>query len=378
MRIDRLDVYQVAMPLIYPWRTAYGSDPDVHSVLVKATSGEHTAWAESTPLCRGPTYLPETAVSVFYNVTEFFGPHVVGHEYDTAEELNQRLSIFKGNSFAKAAIELCWWTLQSAITGTPVHRLLGGETREVAAGADFGIQDSIDMLLGNIQEAVDAGFPRIKLKTAPGWDLEMLRAVRSTFPNFTFHIDCNAGYTLDDLPFFKAIDGFGLAFIEQPLHYADVLDHAELARQIDTPVCLDETIVSVKAAEQALEVGACRYVNIKPGRVGGLANALAIHDLAQNEGVPAWVGGMLESALGASICVELATLPNFTYPGDLFPSSRFFTQDLAEPPLELTPQKTFQPLTGQPPVPNPERLGRMAVRSKSVVPSASALDTFTR
>ncbi len=367
MRIDRLDVYYVTMPLIYPWRTAYGEDYDIHSVLVKATSGEHSAWSESTPFF-APTYLPESAGAVFYHVTEVFGPHVVGREYETAAELNQRLAVFKGNSFAKAAVEICWWTLQSAITGTPLHRLLGGETREVVAGADFGIQDSIDMLLGNIQQAVDRGFPRIKLKAAPGWDLDMLKAVTSTFPDMTFHIDCNSGYTLDDLPFFKAIDGLGLAFIEQPLHYADVLDHAELARQIETPICLDETIVSVKAAEQALQVGACKYINIKPGRIGGLSNALAVHDLARDAGVPVWVGGMLESAVGGSICIEVATLSNFTYPGDLFPSSRFYVQDLSAPPLELTDRLTFQPFTEGLPAPDPERLARQTARHKAVAP----------
>ena len=370
MRIDRLDVFYVSMPLIYPWRTAYGVDYKIDSVLVKATSGTDEGWSESTPFF-APTYLPESAGTVFYHVTEVFGPHVVGREYDTAEELNRRLDVFKGNSFAKAAVELCWWTLQRAMTGTPVHQLLGGETREVAAGADFGIQDSIDMLLGNIQKAVDAGFPRVKLKAAPGWDLEMLRAVRAAFPKMTFHIDCNSGYTLDDLPFFKAIDELGLAFIEQPLHYADVLDHAELARQIETPICLDETIVSVKAARQALQVGACEYINIKPGRIGGLTNALAVHDLARDEGVPVWVGGMLESAVGAAICVELATLPNFTYPGDLFPSSRFYTHDLAEPPQELTPRNTFQAYTGPLPTPDPDRLANLTVRSSTVAPDGS-------
>ena len=208
MRIDKLDVYYVSMPLIYPWRTAYGVDYDIHSVLVKATSGEHEGWSESTPFF-APTYLPESAGSVYYLVTEVFGPHIVGRDYETAADLNRRLDVFKGNSFAKAAIEICWWTLEVARTGTPLHRLLGGETREVVAGADFGIQDSLDMLLGNIQRAVDAGFPRIKLKVAKGWDLDVLRTVCATFPKMTFHIDCNAGYTLDDLPFFKAIDGLG-------------------------------------------------------------------------------------------------------------------------------------------------------------------------
>ena len=365
MQIDRFEVYHVAMPLIYPWRTAYGEDYDIHSVVVRAVSGDYDAWSESCPL-RAPTYLTESAASVFLNVTEFFGPHVVGGHYDSADELNERLSVFKGNSFAKAAIEICWWTLQSAITGTPVHRLLGGETREVQAGADFGIQDSYDMLLGNIQQAVDAGFPRIKLKVARGWDLEMLRIVRDAFPDMTFHIDCNSGYSLDDLPFFQAIDDLGLAFIEQPLHYADVLDHAELARRIQTPVCLDESIVSIKAAEQAIRVGACKYINIKPGRVGGLANAKAIHDLCQDAGIPVWIGGMLESALGSAICVEVATLPNFTYPGDLFPSSRFYTEDLSDPPIELTPHNTFQPFEGRLPTPDRRRLEKVTVQSRSI------------
>lgn len=367
MRIEKLDVYYVKMPLIYPWRTAYGEDYDIHSVLVRATSGEHTAWSESTPFF-APTYLPESAGTVFYHVTEVFGPHIVGREYETAEDLNDQLNVFKGNSFAKAAVEICWWTLQNKITGTPLHRLLGGETREVAAGADFGIQDSIDMLLGNIQKAVDAGFPRVKLKTAPGWDLDMLQAVTSTFPKMTFHIDCNSGYTLDDLNFFKAIDDMGLAFIEQPLHYADVLDHAELAKQIQTPICLDETIVSVKAAETALKVGACKYINIKPGRIGGLTNAILVHDMCRDAGVPVWVGGMLESALGGAICVEVATLPNFTYPGDLFPSSRFYTQDLSDPPLELNDRLMFEPLECMLPEPDPDRLARQTLRSATVKP----------
>ncbi len=353
------------MPLIYPWRTAYGVDYDVHSVLVKATSGDHVGWAEATPFF-APHYCPESALSVFAHVTEVFGPHVVGREYDTARELSDRLEAFKGNSFAKASIEMCWWTLQSGIAGTPLHRLLGGETREVSAGADFGIQDSIDMLLGNIQTAVDAGFPRIKLKVARGWDLEMLRAVTDTFPDVTFHIDCNCGYTLDDLPFFKAIDGLGLAFIEQPLSFGDVLDHAELAKQLETPICLDETIYSVKAAEQALRIGACKYINIKPGRSGGFTNSIDIHDMARDAGVPVWIGGMLESAVGSALCVELATLSNFTYPGDLFPSARFYEQDLGEPATELTPRNTFEPYTGRLPEPNPERLAAQTVRSATV------------
>ena len=367
MRIDRLDVYHVAMPLKYPWRTAYGEDADIHSVLVRATSGEHYAWAESTPMF-APTYLTESAGGVFYHVSQFLGPHVVGREYETAGDLNRRLSVFKGNTFAKAAIEIAWWTLEAKMTGTPLHRLLGGRSREVPAGIELGIPDSLDELLANIQDAIDTGFPRMKLKVAPGWDLEVLRAVRREFPDSTFHIDCNSAYTLDDLPMFKEIDRLGMVFIEQPLGYADVLDHAELARQIETPICLDESIVGVRVTEQALRVGACSYVNIKPGRVGGLANAVAIHDLCRDAGVPVWVGDMLESAVGAAICVELATLDNFTYPGDLYPSSRFYEHDLGAPEMEMTERCTFEPFTGPLPEPRPERLAELTAQKATVLP----------
>jgi O-succinylbenzoate synthase len=366
MRLDRLDVYYVSMPLIYPWRTAYGVDYDIHSVLVKATSGDHHAWSESTCFF-APTYHAESAGSVFQHVTEVFGPHVVGREYETAGDLNERLRVFKGNPFAKAAVEICWWTLQSTIVDEPLHRLLGGETREIQAGADFGVQDSIDMLLEKMQQAVDDGFPRIKLKAARGWDLEMLEAVRGTFPKIRIHIDCNSGYSLDDVDLFRKIDRFNLEFIEQPLDFADILDHAELAKRIETPICLDESIASVKAAEQAIQVGACKFINIKPGRIGGLSNAIAVHDLARDAGIPVWVGGMLESAVGGSICVELASLENFTYPGDLFPSSRFYEQDLSDPPNEFVNGTQFAAFGVRRPEPDPRRLKQQTVRCTTVM-----------
>ena len=367
MKFDRLDIYHVAMPLIYPWRTSYGEDYDIHAVLVKVTDGDTVAWSESSPL-QSPTYLTESAGGVFKLLSEIIGPHVIGKEFQDADGLNEIMAVFKGNTFAKAALEIASWALRVESTGTPLHRLLGGETREVIVGADFGIQDSFDMLLGNIQIAVDSGFPRIKLKAAPGWDLDMLKAVRGAFPDTTFHIDCNGGYSLDDLPMFKEIDKIGLAFIEQPLAFDDLLDHAELAKQIDTPICLDESAISVRAVEQALRIDAASYINIKPARVGGLANSIKIHDICWDAGVPVWVGGMLESALGAAFCVELATLPNFTYPGDLFPSSRFYERDLSQPDNELTDRHTFMPFTDGLPVPDPDRLAEYTVESATVTP----------
>ncbi len=369
MKIDSLEIFHVAMPLIYPWRTAYGADYDIHSVLVKATSGEHHAWAESTPLER-PAYSPEGAAGVFLNVSEYFAPRVVGGVFDTPDDITAALSVFKGNQFAKAALEIAWWTLESKIQNKPLHELLGGTAREVQAGADFGIQDSFDMLLGNIQTAIDAGFPRVKLKVARDWDVEMLKAVRSTFPNEKFHIDCNSGYTLDDLDMFTQIDRFNLEFIEQPLANDDILDHAELARSIETPICLDESVTGPRVVEQALKIGACEIVNIKPGRVGGLSNSIRIHDICRDAGVPVWIGGMLESAVGSAVCVELATLPNFTYPGDLFPSSRFYTHDLGQPEVVLTPRQTMMPYENGLPEPDPELLEKFTRQRVLITPDA--------
>ena len=342
MKFERIEVRYVSLPLIYPWRTAYGSDAEVDSVLMHVRSGEYGAWGETTPL-RAPLYSPEFTLGVYYLLAEFIGPRLIGGEFDSAGALLDELRLFKGNPFAKAGLEIAWWNLQARIQGLPLHQLLGGETRNVDAGADFGIQDSIDMLLANIQKAIDEGFKRIKLKYGPGWDLYMLQAVRSTFPHFTFHIDCNSAYTLDDLPMFQKIDKMGLAMIEQPLYYNDLLTHAELQRQLETPICLDESIKSVRDFEWAIRLGSCRVLNIKPPRVGGLETALTLHNMARDAGIPCWVGSMLESGVGVGVLIELATLPNFTYPNDIFPAGRFYVQPLTVPQTTLNEDCTFSP-----------------------------------
>ncbi len=334
MKIDRIELFHVAMPLISPWRTAYGEDADIHSVLCRMSSGSVDAWGETSSLA-APCYSPEWAGGVFAVTREWLAPALVGQEIASGADLQSRLSLFKGNEFAKAALDTAWWNLHSRMTGRPLHELLGATRNEVPVGADFGVTDRIDDLLESIGEAVAAGFPRIKLKFRPGWDIAMLAAVRERFPRQTIHIDCNSGYRLKDVPLFREIDRFELAMIEQPLQYDDVVDHAALQKEIRTPVCLDESIRNVRNVEQAIALGSCRYVNVKPGRVGGLTNAVAIHDRCRAAGIPCWVGGMLESAAGAAVCVALAMLDNFTYPADIFPSSRFYREDLADPPIEL-------------------------------------------
>jgi O-succinylbenzoate synthase len=209
----------------------------------------------------------------------------------------------------------------------------------------------------------------VKLKFRPGWDLEMLHAVRQQHPREAFHIDCNSGYRLSDLELFRQIDEFHLAMIEQPLSHDDLVDHARLQAEIQTPVCLDESIADARHARQAIALKSCRYVNIKPGRVGGLTNAKTIHDLCQAAGIPCWVGGMLESATGAAVCAALAMLDNFTYPADIFPSSRFYHQDLAERPLELTALADGTPAVAafdDIPSPDPARLDMLCVARATI------------
>ncbi len=367
MKIERVDLYWVKLPLVYPWRTAYGEDWDIHSALVRLeTDGGLYGWGETTPLY-APTYSPEHTPGVFYTLRDHFVPRILGHEISSAVDLLDRLAAFKGNQFAKAGLETAWWVLDAKRQGRPLHEVLGGKRDRVPVGADYGVQDSLDMLLGKIQGAIDQGYTRVKLKFRPGWDLNMLDAVRSTFPTFTFHIDCNGGYTLRDAELFKRVDRYRLAMIEQPLQAGDLVDHAELQKTIETPICLDESIRSFHDAQVALRIGSCGIVNIKMGRVGGLSVAKAIHDLCAAHGVPCWVGGMLESALGGNLCLALATLENFTYPADIFPSRYFYRQDLCAPETVLSGpgEMTASPAPGVPSEPVPDLLAERTVQHAS-------------
>lgn len=367
MKIDMVELYHVRMPLIHPFRTALGEMVDIHSVLVKIVSGDEYGWGETTPF-KEPCYSPEWAGGAFLLMKEFLAPQIVEQNIESADELLQLLERFKGNSFAKAGLEIAWWVLKAKMDGKPLHRLLGGESHPVVVGADCGVQDSINILLNKIELAIEEGYSRVKLKFRPGWDIKMLKAVRDAFPDFTFHIDCNAAFTLKHLHLFKKIDRFELAMIEQPLHHRDLIDHAELQRHIETPICLDESITSVKMAEDAIRLKSCRYMNIKSGHVGGLSNAVIIHDTCEKAGLPCWVGGMFESAVGSGVSAELATLPNFKYPADIFPSKVFYIEDLASPEISLcAPGKIeVSKVPGIPYEPKGEMLKRNAV-SKAVI-----------
>ena len=361
-RIDAIELNRVCMPLISPFRTAYGSDDAIESVLVKMTSADCCGWGEASPL-KAPTYSPEFAAGVFLVMREFLAPVLVGQDIASGENLQKRLAGFKGNYFAKGGLDMAWWDLQARRRGQPLWKLLGGCNQVVDVGADFGVLDSIDTLLEHVHAAAKAGFKRVKLKYAPGWALEMVAAVRKAFPNTVFHIDCNSAYTLDDLPMFRELDGYDLAMIEQPLAHDDLIDHAKLQAAIRTPICLDESISSLDKARKAIALKACRWINLKPARAGGLTNALKIHDLCAEAGIGCWVGGMLESGLGAGHCLALATLPNIKYPSDIFPTSRFYQKDLALPEITLCgPSQIAAPYRpGLGFDPDPQQLAKLTV-----------------
>ena len=337
MKIDAIDVYWMKLPLAFVWKTSYADQSVTDTILVRMEGGGHEAWGESCPPFI-PAYSAEHTPAVFQTLREHMVPRIIGQDIETAQDLLDRLAFVKGNQFARAALDIAWWVLDAKRRGLPLHRALGGTADRVAVGADFGIQDSLDLLMEKIQGAIDAGFPRVKLKFRPGWDLFMVEAVRSTFPDFTFHIDCNAAYTPADTELFRKLDRFRLAMIEQPL--ADdgmsLVNHADLQQRIETPVCLDESAQSLAHVQAAIRLKSCRVVNIKMARVGGLTESREIAALCARHGIPCWVGGMLESAIGGAICAELATLPNFTYAGDIFPSSYFYTNDLGKPEIVLS------------------------------------------
>ncbi len=327
MKIDTITLYKVRLPLISPWTTAYGSDNEIITILIKIQSGSYCGWGEASPLGL-PCYSPEYSNGVYMVARDIFGPLLKGREINSGEELQSLLAPFKGNQFAKAAFDLAWWDLEAKMRQIPLWQLLGGVHRPICVGADFGFQDSIDILLEKIETAVFLKYPRIKLKYGPSWGVEVIRAVRKEFPDQTFHIDCNSSFSMDDLEMFVELDQYRLAMFEQPLRYDDVLDHAALQAQVSTPICLDESLNSVFRARQAIQLHSAKIFNLKPGRLGGITPLLAVKKLADQAGISCWIGGMLESGIGLAHLIALASLEHITYPSDLFPSDHFFREDI--------------------------------------------------
>jgi len=315
MKIDSLSIYRYETRLKKPWITAYGADYTVEQVLFCLRSGDQEGWGECSPLNR-PTYSPEYSRGAFEINREIFAPLIIGKDIRSGEELQSLFSFIKGHPFAKSGFDLAWWDLASKLAGVPLWKFIGGTNRHPESGADFGFQDSVDILLERIDHVKDIA-PRIKLKYGPGWGIEVLREVRKNFPDLVFHIDCNSAYTLDDLPMFRELDELNLAMIEQPLANDDLIDHATLQHEIKTPICLDESLISPDKARKAIQIGSCKYFNLKFGRMGGVTPTLKVLDLARNAGIPCWVGGMLETGIGRWVRLAIASRPEIAYPSDI-------------------------------------------------------------
>ncbi|MCI5074062.1 o-succinylbenzoate synthase [Oricola sp.] len=367
MFIEKIDLFHVAMPLKEPWRTAASDETAIESLIVRMEADGVAGWGETAPHS-GPNYCPEWAFGAFHVLARVLAPSVVGHDVESGAEIQRLMARVKGNTFAKAGLDIALHDLLARRAGSPLWRMLGGTDPEVLVGADIAVGATIDDLLANIETAANTGMARVKLKYRPGWDLDMIAAVRSAFPDLVIHIDCNSSYSLDDLDMFRKLDAFDLAMIEQPLAHDDILDHAELRSKIGTPICLDETIVSINRVRQAIALQACDIVNIKLGRLGGITPALAARVMCEEAGIGNWMGSMLESAVAQGATLAFATLPNMTYPADIFPTSRFYSEDLADRDIDFSSlsRVTAPDRPGAGWVPDPDRLKALTVQHASV------------
>ncbi|MEV0265868.1 o-succinylbenzoate synthase [Streptomyces sp. NPDC050617] len=370
MQIDSARVFMLRMPLKEPWKTSFGAQSDIDTVLVRLTSGETTGWGEAAP-GTWPRFCGEWGEPTFTLVRDYLLPRLAGAAVDDIDALTGLFAEIRGNTFAKAAVETAWWALRGAIEGRPLSSYAGGTRAAVPAGADFDIHADTGELLAKIADAVGSGCPRVKLKMGRGTKISQLREVRRAFPGATLHVDCNATFRRDDIDRLALLDPLGLAMIEQPLAEDDLLGHAELQRRLETPVCLDESVRSLHDLETALELGSCGYVNVKPGRVGGLRAAADIGELAARSGVGAVVGNMLESPVGAQVCLALASCDWATYPADLFASERFFPTPLAAHDIASPPggewEFTVTTTPGNPAVPYDDVLSRWLIADSGEV-----------
>ncbi|MBM3787019.1 MAG: o-succinylbenzoate synthase, partial [Acidobacteria bacterium] len=324
------------------FETSFGRTYERHMVLVEVVSGGVSGWGEVTA-GENPFYNEEWTESAWRIVRDYVAPKLLGKTLSSASEAAQHAAHIRGHRMARGGVEVAVWDLEAKQKNIPLWQLIGGGARpEIPSGVSLGIQDSVDDLLAVIEKELADGYQRIKMKIKPGRDVEDIREVRKRFPQIKLMADANSAYTLKDIDRLKALDEFYLMMIEQPLAHDDIIDHAELQKHLQTPICLDECIRSAHHAAQAIRLNACGIINIKLGRVGGFTEAKKVHDVCQAAGIPVWCGGMLESGIGRAHNVALATLPNFTIPGDVSASKRYWKRELLTEEIVATPNGTIQ------------------------------------
>jgi O-succinylbenzoate synthase len=334
MSIDKIALAHIRIPLVEPFRISNGEIAEKDAIIVGVYDDGLVGYGESSPMS-GSFYSPDTPESTWQDLRKIIVPGILDAKPVSIDEVNAILSHSGGNPFARAGLETAFWDLEGKKQNTPLYRLLGGTTNEVDCGLAVGIYSSIDELLQAVEQHLVEGYKRVKIKIQPGWDLEPLEALRRRFGSIPLMVDANCAYTSADIEHLRALDEFELVMIEQPLQKADLEGHARLQREIRTSICLDESAVDAATVDRAITLGSCRIVNIKIQRVGGLREAVRIHDLCARRKIPVWGGTMPELGIGSSQTVHLSTLSNFSYPTDVQSSLRWFVDDCIEPLLTV-------------------------------------------
>lgn len=340
MKISRVVLYHLRMPLVSPFETSFGSISSRDCILIELYAEGLVGYGECAA-DRDPGYSYETSGTAWHMLKDFLIPEILNKDIDQIAELQNCFSPVRGHPMAKAGIELAFWDLLGKRQGRSLKALLGGVVDQVEVGVSVGIQDSPKKLVTVVEDYLRQGYRRVKIKIKPGRDIQESQAVRQVFPDLRLQIDANSAYTLTNCSNLLPLDNLNLLLIEQPLAEDDLWDHSRMQSQFNTPICLDESILSPRHARQALEMEACRVINIKAGRVGGLSQAVEIHDLCRSQGVPVWCGGMLETGVGRAANLALASLPGFILPGDISASDRYYREDITEERFTLNGDSTI-------------------------------------
>jgi o-succinylbenzoate synthase len=340
MKISRVNLYHLRMTLQTPFETSFGRIQTRDSVLVEAFDDGLVGYGECVA-DRDPGYSYETAGTAWHVLRDFLVPAILDKDLESPAEFQAHTKFVRGHSMAKSGIEMALWDLQGKREGRSLREMLGGVRKQVEVGVSVGIQESAQALVQVVDGYLSQGYSRIKIKIKPGRDVTEARVVRKAYPDLRLQVDANSAYSLETASSLLPLDDLGLLLIEQPLAEDDLWDHSRLQRRFSTPICLDESILSVRHARQALEMGACKVINIKVGRVGGLSEAVAIHDLCQARDAPVWCGGMLETGVGRAANLALASLPNFRLPGDISASDRYYAEDITQQRFSLNPDSTI-------------------------------------
>jgi O-succinylbenzoate synthase len=341
MRVRKLTLREIHLPLVAPFQTSFETTTLRRILLLEADCDGAAGWGESTA-GENPYYCYETVETAWHILRDYLWPLLKGREFATAGEVFDLFTRVRGHNMAKAGLEIALWDAEANQKGLPLAKLLGGTRQEISCGVSIGIQPTIPDLIAKVEKELSAGYQRIKIKIKPGWDIEPTRALRERFPRIRLMVDANSAYSLADAAHLKQLDAFYLIMIEQPLGWDDIYSHAQLQRQLKTPICLDECIHDLEHARAAVETGACRIINIKLGRVGGHTAARRIHDLCQSKSIPVWCGGMLESGIGRAHNIAMSTLANFSLPGDVSASRRYWQADIIQPEVEVSPRGTIR------------------------------------